>query len=53
MPKIKSNKVSIVMGSQSDFKTMIFCQKVLKLLMLNLKLKLFQHIELQIECTIC
>jgi 5-(carboxyamino)imidazole ribonucleotide mutase len=32
MPKIKSNKVSIVMGSQSDFKTMILCQKVLKLL---------------------
>ena len=26
----KSLKVSIVMGSQSDFKTMIFCQKVLK-----------------------
>ena len=30
MSKIKSNKVSIVMGSQSDFKTMILCQKVLK-----------------------
>ena len=30
MPKIKSKKVSIVMGSQSDFKTMIFCKKVLK-----------------------
>ena len=30
MPKIKSNKVSIIMGSQSDFKTMILCQKVLK-----------------------
>jgi 5-(carboxyamino)imidazole ribonucleotide mutase len=35
MPKIKSKKVSIVMGSQSDFKTMIFCQKVLK--SLNIK----------------
>ena len=32
MPKIKSNKVSIIMGSQSDFKTMKLCQKVLKTL---------------------
>jgi len=32
MSKIKSNKVSIVMGSQSDFRTMKLCQKVLKLL---------------------
>ena len=31
----KSLKVSIVMGSQSDYKTMIFCQKVLK----NLNIK--------------
>ena len=30
MVKKKSKKISIVMGSQSDFKTMIFCQKVLK-----------------------
>tara|TARA_B100000780_G_C21070433_1_gene430676 strand:+ start:76 stop:567 length:492 start_codon:yes stop_codon:yes gene_type:complete len=30
MSKIKSSKVSIVMGSQSDFKTMIFCQSILK-----------------------
>ena len=30
MTKNKPKKVSIVMGSQSDFKTMIFCQKVLK-----------------------
>ena len=30
MSKIKSKKVSIVMGSQSDFKTMILSQKVLK-----------------------
>ena len=30
MAKDKSKKVSIVMGSQSDFKTMIFCEKVLK-----------------------
>ena len=35
MSKIKSKKVSIVMGSQSDFKTMVFCQKVLK----NLNIK--------------
>ena len=35
MSKIKSKKVSIIMGSQSDFKTMIFCQKVLK----NLNIK--------------
>ena len=28
--KIKSKKVSIVMGSQSDFKTMVFCKKILK-----------------------
>ena len=35
MSKNKSKKVSIVMGSQSDFKTMIFCQKVLK--KLNIK----------------
>tara|TARA_B110001452_G_scaffold261300_1_gene259946 strand:- start:2590 stop:3081 length:492 start_codon:yes stop_codon:yes gene_type:complete len=30
MPKNKSKKVSIVMGSQSDFKTMSLTQKVLK-----------------------
>ena len=30
MSKNKSKKVSIIMGSQSDFKTMILCQKVLK-----------------------
>ena len=32
MPKTKSNKVSIVMGSQSDFNTMKLCEKILKLL---------------------
>ena len=32
MPARKINKVSIVMGSQSDFKTMKFCQKILKIL---------------------
>ena len=35
MAKIKLNKVSIVMGSQSDYKTMIFCQNILK--KLNIK----------------
>ena len=40
MSKIKSNKVSIVMGSQSDFKTMIFCQKVLKKMNINYETKI-------------
>ena len=40
MPKKKSKKVSIVMGSQSDFKTMIFCQKVLKSLNIKYELKI-------------
>ena len=32
MPSKKIHKVSIVMGSRSDFKTMKLCQKVLKIL---------------------
>jgi 5-(carboxyamino)imidazole ribonucleotide mutase len=40
MPKIKSNKVSIVMGSQSDFKTMKLCQKILKLLNIRFETKI-------------
>ena len=40
MPKNKSNKVSIVMGSQSDFKTMVFCQKVLKKLNIKYETKI-------------
>ena len=40
MSKIKSNKVSIVMGSQSDFKTMRLCQKVLKLLEIKFETKI-------------
>ena len=40
MTKIKSKKVSIVMGSQSDFKTMIFCQKVLKKLHIKFETKI-------------
>ena len=40
MPKNKSNKVSIVMGSQSDFKTMLLCQKVLKKLSIKYETKI-------------
>jgi 5-(carboxyamino)imidazole ribonucleotide mutase len=40
MPKIKSKKVSIIMGSQSDFKTMILCQKVLKKLNIKYETKI-------------
>ena len=38
--KIKSKIVSIVMGSQSDFKTMVFSQKVLKKLGLKFETKI-------------
>ena len=40
MTKNKSKKVSIVMGSQSDFKTMIFCEKVLKKLDIKFETKI-------------
>ena len=40
MAKIKPNKVSIVMGSQSDFKTMSLCQKVLKKLAIKYETKI-------------
>jgi len=40
MSKIKSKKVSIVMGSQSDFKTMAFSQKVLKSLNIEFETKI-------------
>ena len=40
MSKIKSKKVSIVMGSQSDFRIMIFCQKVLKKLNISYETKI-------------
>ena len=36
----KSKKVSIVMGSQSDFKTMVFSQKVLKKLNIKFETKI-------------
>jgi len=38
--KNKSKIISIVMGSQSDFKTMIFCQNVLKKLSLKFETKI-------------
>jgi 5-(carboxyamino)imidazole ribonucleotide mutase len=40
MSKIKSNKVSLVMGSQSDFKTMVLCQKILKKLNIKYETKI-------------
>jgi len=40
MIKNKSKKVSIVMGSQSDFKTMIFCEKILKKLDIKFETKI-------------
>ena len=40
MAKNKLNKVSIVMGSQSDYKTMIFCQNTLKKLNIKFESKI-------------
>ena len=40
MTKKKYKKVSIVMGSQSDYKTMIFCEKVLKKLDIKFETKI-------------
>ena len=40
MSSKKTNKVSIVMGSQSDFKTMKLCQKVLKILKVKFETKI-------------
>ena len=40
MSKKNSKKVSIVMGSQSDFKTMKLCKKVLKLLKVKFETKI-------------
>ncbi|MDA7470664.1 5-(carboxyamino)imidazole ribonucleotide mutase [Candidatus Pelagibacter ubique] len=40
MAKNKLNKVSIVMGSQSDYKTMIFCQNILKKLNIQFEIKI-------------
>jgi 5-(carboxyamino)imidazole ribonucleotide mutase len=40
MTKKKSEKISIVMGSQSDYKTMVFCEKVLKKLNIRFETKI-------------
>ncbi|MDB4185240.1 5-(carboxyamino)imidazole ribonucleotide mutase [Candidatus Pelagibacter sp.] len=40
MTKNKFKKVSIVMGSQSDYKTMIFCQNILKRLNIKFESKI-------------
>ncbi|MDA9662538.1 5-(carboxyamino)imidazole ribonucleotide mutase [Candidatus Pelagibacter sp.] len=40
MAENKLNKVSIVMGSQSDYKTMIFCQNILKKLNIKFETKI-------------
>ena len=40
MSKILSKKVSIIMGSQSDFRTMKLCQKVLKILKVKFETKI-------------
>jgi len=40
MSKNNKKKVSIVMGSQSDFKTMIFCEKALKKLNIKYETKI-------------
>ena len=40
MAKNKLKKVSIVMGSQSDYKTMIFCQNIIKKLNIKFETKI-------------
>ena len=40
MSKKKINKVSIIMGSQSDLKTMKLCQKILKLMKVKFETKI-------------
>jgi 5-(carboxyamino)imidazole ribonucleotide mutase len=40
MKKNKLKKVSIVMGSQSDYKTMIFCENILKKLSIRYETKI-------------
>ena len=40
MTKNKLKKVSIIMGSQSDYKTMIFCQDILKKLNIKFETKI-------------
>ena len=40
MTKKDSKKVSIIMGSKSDYKTMKFCEKILKILKINYEIKI-------------
>jgi 5-(carboxyamino)imidazole ribonucleotide mutase len=40
MTKNKLKKISIVMGSQSDYKTMVFCQNILKKLNIKFETKI-------------
>jgi len=40
MTKNKLKKISIVMGSQSDYKTMLFCQNILKKLNIKFETKI-------------
>ena len=40
MKKVNNHKVSIIMGSQSDYKTMKFCIKILKILKINFESKI-------------
>ena len=40
MAKYKLKKVSIIMGSKSDYKTMIFCQNILKKLNIKFETKI-------------
>ena len=50
MAKNKLKKVSIVMGSQSDYKTMIFCQNILKKLNIKFETKIISAHRTPKEC---
>ena len=50
MKKNKNLKVAIVMGSQSDFKTMKLSAKILKKMGVRFELKLYLPTVLQKEC---
>ena len=52
MKNRKNNqKVAIVMGSQSDYSTMQFCEKVLKVLKIKFETKIVSAHRHPIECT--
>ena len=44
------SKVSIIMGSQSDYSTMKFCEKVLKILKISFEKKIISAHGLLKEC---